>query len=1657
MSDGYIIDISQASDNEESNANNDERMIASQESEWSTLSYDEEINASQQQQSDAYDSDAVAVSTENSDEDCVIIGTTLSAPQPNRATSPSSVANSENNDKSDESSVLCELQSSNNANTAQIAVNNEENPLAEVAAEGYSGQDMSNPMEEDEKADEEEQNVAKSVFSEDLIDLTGGDSPVTNRPRSFDSYQQNTNKVNNSVQSSTNSSSNSDSNAAAPSKTWYNPFALPNQVAGSIIRTSGLSSKSSNQSHRDARNPEQYRDPLKSSYVSSISRNAAPNATAPTLQPISAAMDLSALDTYKFSPTSALSNSNNNNSKPLPTFKDSAASSNSRSAAARPAYLNAYVEDLLNKVEKEKQKYGSHNSPSTSPQQRFRTIPKFLGQISAESGNRGSFAAAAKKKSNLVGKHPLMRERMREKGISGGEKQDEDTAVEGAVKRYKRNIDRLDNEEHSDYHHSDYGYNSTPATNNNSANFNSVFSRNSGSLNRPKAYFAPPPPELPKSHLKTVLLDNPAHQKLLERKKMANFERESAKKEQKRLKASLDDLHKAILGWNYHLLDSSVRLELHSALSSMKIRFKDELEYQEILYPLLLEECRASIVAQLEETKQNHRERMEKQLILAREKHISTGNSSQFDYSGLLELVTVQNFTQINDFTDIDVARVETTKSAANRAASLFSDSDLVLLWWRSNLSSAVEIVNSEGKSAENQANSGKTKQKLSVKLNEWDAAEYSCFAYFSRLRESQESHEPKQDKGHFSVKYRLRVHFEGNSSRTKRLKQLLLREGAEWGCLSAFSLKTVQREYRALQSAAVLEIFPLLLNPKFDSTGLNSAGVDNLSIFPAHLLANYNESQRSAINTALSSHHGFTLIQGPPGTGKTKTLIGLIQLLILQQSALAAGKSGHRPRLLVCAPSNAAIDEIVTRLLEIQQQSGSVRFELVRVGAGARDKLNERENKALSSAVDIDSVSLDRLLEQKAVKSENSADSELQQAELQQYHTAIARSNQEISRITSELAELKQLQNEEALNEFAALNSSQENNLEAVEEAQKAKDKHTEKERQLKGQLTELHGHKKAQLSALTAAQSRGKQAKLADQTKREGLLLSILDSANIVCTTLSGAGMDIFTKSHKAFETVIIDEAAQALELSALIPLKYHAQRCILVGDPQQLPATVISQAAVKFDYKQSLFQRLQLCGHSVEMLTIQYRMHSEIRSFPSQHFYENKLIDAKQLIQSPVFTHHPAINGDSVRNDNSIFSKASVDIRLGPYVVFDVKEGAESRQNSSSLHNSAEAKLCAELILFLRRQIKLHSRGDFSDLQFCARIGVISPYRQQVREIKKELARISRGAKIALSSVEVNTVDGFQGREKDFILFSCVRARPNYQVNSHNGSAIGFVSDAARLNVALTRAKYGLYLLGNLQTLQHDSMWSALITNARQRDLVVEVDKNSEQIFHPELHQEPRFIRKIQIPTEKLVATQIANVERQLKREQKHYAAASDKESQKNNVAFPDNAEKITQVKVIPVLASANDRRKRKAEEKPDKAISSNKPVALISQNAANKSKIEQPAATNIKAHVTQQSKAAGEQRLAPVQGRTSFPAPRAKPSAANRDEIALPINNSKTSSAALAAIRSKPVNNNNDRSNNNNTNNNRGANKNLGTLAKKMSLDALLSTHGHRLSK
>ncbi|XP_073067096.1 uncharacterized protein [Primulina eburnea] len=438
-------------------------------------------------------------------------------------------------------------------------------------------------------------------------------------------------------------------------------------------------------------------------------------------------------------------------------------------------------------------------------------------------------------------------------------------------------------------------------------------------------------------------------------------------------------------------------------------------------------------------------------------------------------------------------------------------------------------------------------------------------------------------------------------------------------------------------------------------------------------LNSNLDSSQKDAISKALSSKDLF-LLHGPPGTGKTTTVVEII---------LQEVKRGSK--ILACAASNIAVDNIVERLVPH-------RVKLVRVGHPAR-----LLPQVLESALDA-----------QVLRGDNSA-------------------------LANDIRKEMKLLNGRLL---------------------KAKDKNTKREI-------------RKELKSLSKEERKRQQLAVTD----------VIKNADVVLTTLTGA----LSKKLEgfSFDLVIIDEAAQALEIACWIAL-LKGPRCILAGDHLQLPPTIQSVVAEKKGLGRTLFERLaDLYGDDVmSMLTVQYRMHELIMNWSSEELYSSKI------------KAHPSVAAHTLYELEDVKKSSSTEPTL---LLIDIAgcdmEEKKDEEDSSTL-NEGEA---AVAIAHARRLVD-------SGVQ-AADVGIITPYAAQV-----VLLKMLRGNENKLKDMEVSTVDGFQGREKEAIIISMVR--------SNSKKEVGFLSDRRRMNVAVTRARRQCCIICDTETVIGDKFLKRLV---------------------------------------------------------------------------------------------------------------------------------------------------------------------------------------------------------------------------------------------------
>lgn len=315
------------------------------------------------------------------------------------------------------------------------------------------------------------------------------------------------------------------------------------------------------------------------------------------------------------------------------------------------------------------------------------------------------------------------------------------------------------------------------------------------------------------------------------------------------------------------------------------------------------------------------------------------------------------------------------------------------------------------------------------------------------------------------------------------------------------------------------------------------------------------------------------------------------------------------------------------------------------------------------------------------------------------------------------------------------------------------------------------------------------------------------LFGEARVIACTLVGSAHHLL--EGMKFGTLFIDEAAQALEAACWIPMK-RASRVILAGDHCQLPPTVKSIAALRAGLGKTLMERIaENKPEVVTLLKIQYRMNDEIMRFSSDWFYGGKVESAPQIKYRSVLDYdHPITWIDTSNEENQI----TIEVEDAPEDSASTASSVSAANQNSDLNfkeqfvgesfgriNKAEAELTlltlAEYFTKIGKQRVLEERID---------VGIISPYRAQVQYLKK-LIKKYEFFKPYRRLISVNTVDGFQGQERDVILISLVR--------SNDEGQIGFLKDLRRMNVAMTRARMKLIILGNKDTMTKHPFYKKL----------------------------------------------------------------------------------------------------------------------------------------------------------------------------------------------------------------------------------------------------
>ncbi|XP_065632688.1 uncharacterized protein LOC111996915 isoform X2 [Quercus suber] len=611
------------------------------------------------------------------------------------------------------------------------------------------------------------------------------------------------------------------------------------------------------------------------------------------------------------------------------------------------------------------------------------------------------------------------------------------------------------------------------------------------------------------------------------------------------------------------------------------------------------------------------------------------------------------------------------------------------------------------------------------------------------------------------------------------------------------------------------------------------------------------NESQNNAVLACLRKIHcnhklSVELIWGPPGTGKTKTIGTLLFTLL---------RMGYRT--LTCAPTNVAIKAVASHVLELEKESVKTNNGTDALFCSLGDILLFGNKERLKVDSDMEIIHLDYRVKKlrRCLRPRTgwrhcfTKMIDLLEDCVFQFHIHIFLDNELIKeREQNSEEEIKEIESEDETDggeekcksfldflrkRFPATSSPLKNclldffrhlpkkyilkhnfqNIFSLIDLLESFETLLFKDDVESEALEELFSHsevgqdipfplcirRKECLSLLKELQGSFKELDLPSSMNKWSIMDFCFKSASLIFCTASSSYM-LHSVKMNPLNILIIDEAAQLKECESIIPLQLPRLRhAILVGDERQLPAMITSNISKEVGFGRSLFERLSSLGCTKHLLRIQYRMHPSISFFPNANFYDNQILDApnvrgksyeKQYLPGPMF---------------------------GPYSFISVIDGREEKDDSErSWRNMVEVSIVMKILKNLSKAwIGTGFKQNY-------RIGVISPYAAQVVAIQERLGR--KFDALDGFTVKVKSIDGFQGGEEDLIIISTVR--------SNTRASIGFTSDQRRANVALTRARHCLWILGNDKTLVNSgSVWETLVLDAKNRQCFFYADEDKD----------------------------------------------------------------------------------------------------------------------------------------------------------------------------------------------------------------------------------
>lgn len=569
---------------------------------------------------------------------------------------------------------------------------------------------------------------------------------------------------------------------------------------------------------------------------------------------------------------------------------------------------------------------------------------------------------------------------------------------------------------------------------------------------------------------------------------------------------------------------------------------------------------------------------------------------------------------------------------------------------------------------------------------------------------------------------------------------------------------------------------------------------------------------------------HSLSMIQGPPGTGKT-FLASFIIYNIFKK------RKDDQDRILVCAPSNSAADNIALYLLNLNNALNSDENNINKINEsekveGDKNEKNERKKNEINKKEKLKILrvysKVKEIMETNQLLIDISLHTKLNVAKQEYIEMKRKKRNKEEEEKEDEEKGEKENGEEQDFDEIESddIILSKESFSKPNKTLQE-KNKNKNKDKDVKNQKKKLIN-----------IELNPKQI--------QNITNNIIEDHDIVVSTCSTSYDSKLIFSD--FKYILVDEATQCCEVECLLPIVHGSRHVVLIGDQKQLGPTILYPKANLIGMNISLFERMvKIYPDNYILLKKQYRMHEQLAKFPSEFFYGGKIKNSSKHKESKICKkilkkfHWPKkdipimfINTNNKTTSNSNLT----DFTRISKKQMNLQNNFTSEKNiGKSYENELEADITIK-ILNMINSIKSYSEGDYN-------IGIITPYIGQKKLILEKLYINNKKNYfncINNNIISIASVDSFQGKEKDFIIINTVRS--NYK------NFIGFLKDPRRLNVSLTRSKHGLIIIGDAHCLANSigeknnkySIWRYLIKYYQDIGVIVDYNegKNGKEMF-------------------------------------------------------------------------------------------------------------------------------------------------------------------------------------------------------------------------------